>query len=42
MGCDLYGNWPGLLIDELQISMGEKSPAAIRSSAVRNQPFEDH
>ncbi|HEY1754587.1 MAG TPA: HEAT repeat domain-containing protein [Bryobacteraceae bacterium] len=32
---------PGFVVDELQISSGEKSPSAIRGSALRADPFAD-
>jgi Concanavalin A-like lectin/glucanases superfamily/HEAT repeats/PBS lyase HEAT-like repeat len=33
---------PAFLVDELQISSGEKSPGAILGSALRTDPFPDH
>jgi HEAT repeat protein len=42
LGCDLWGNLPGFVIDELQISSAEKSSGAIRASALRKAPFPDH
>lgn len=41
VGCDPYGNWTGFVVDELQISIGEKAPDGIRSSATRQMPFAD-
>jgi len=41
VGCDLYGNWTAFVLDELQISSGERSQDAIRNSARRKDPFPD-
>ncbi len=41
VGCDPYGNWTGFLVDELQISNGEKTADAIQRSASRKEPFAD-
>jgi HEAT repeat protein len=41
VGCDPYGNWTAFVVDELQISSGEKSAEAIRGSARRSTPFAD-
>jgi len=41
VGCDPYKNFTGFLVDELQVSNGEKGPSVIRADAARKEPFTD-